>query len=274
MLDYSTFLQIGKSPEKENYNMSNFKQDMIKLISEEKGNLTKYILNAIPMKVLDKTHLFDLNMDPFEFNDLARNPDYKDKLIELREVHNQWMEKVLDVGLIPEAILRDWEKSKNKPIYQILREDSKFYNDLLVMSSSDEEKVLLNGLNNPNEAVRYRAAIGLYNMDQKISDATISLLQEKLIEDKIINVSIGAARALLKNGFQTDRLIAKLAEGLDADNEWTRLQSALVIDDFTFAVRNLENKSKEMIKNDANKYVVRVLNHALNIYNGTDNKVR
>ena len=58
MLDYSTFLQI-----KDDYNMSNFKQDMIKLISEEKGNLTKYILNAIPMKVLDKTHLFDLNMD-------------------------------------------------------------------------------------------------------------------------------------------------------------------------------------------------------------------
>ena len=87
--------------------------------------------------------LFDLNIDPFELNDLAKNPDYKDKLNELREVHNQWMEKVLDVGLIPEAIIRDWEKSKNKPIYEILREDSKFYNDLLIISSSNEEKVLI-----------------------------------------------------------------------------------------------------------------------------------
>ena len=247
---------------------------MTELRKAEKAGKLSPEAKQLVAPVKPKESLFDLNMDPFEFNDLARNPDYKDKLIELREVHNQWMEKVLDVGLIPEAIVRDWEKSKNKPIYQILREDSKFYNDLLVISSSDKEKVLLNGLNNTNEAVRYRAAIGLYNMDQKISDATISLLEEKLIEDEIINVSIGAARALLKNGFQTDRLIAKLAEGLDADNEWTRLQSALVIDDFTFAVRNLENKSKEMIKNDANKYVVRVLNHALNIYNGTDNKVR
>jgi uncharacterized sulfatase len=247
---------------------------MTELRKAEKARKLSPEAKQLLAPVKPKESLFNLNIDPFEFNDLATNPDYKDKLIELREVHNQWMEKVLDVGLIPEAILRDWEKSKNKPIYQILREDSKFYNDLLVMSSSDEEKVLLNGLNNPNEAVRYRAAIGLYNMDRKISDATISLLQEKLIEDEIINVSIGAARALLKNGFQTDRLIAKLAEGLDANNEWTRLQSALVIDDFTFAVRNLENKSKEMIKNDTNKYVVRVLNHALNIYNGTDNKVR
>ena len=218
--------------------------------------------------------LFYLNIDPFEFNDLAKNPDYKDKLNELREVHNQWMERVLDVGLIPEAIIRDWEKSKNKPIYEILREDSKFYNDLMIISSSNEEKVLLEGLNNPNEAVRYRAAIGLYNMDRKISNKTVSVLQEKLESDKIINVALAASRALLKTGFQTDSIIKKIAEGLDNDNEWTRLQSALIIDDFSFAVRNLEKKSKEMIKNDPNKYVVRVLNHALNIYNGTDNKVR
>tara|TARA_A100001011_G_scaffold248733_1_gene257083 strand:+ start:5570 stop:7465 length:1896 start_codon:yes stop_codon:yes gene_type:complete len=224
--------------------------------------------------VKPKESLFDLNVDPYEFNDLARNPNYKDKLTELRGVHNQWMEKVLDVGLIPEAIIRDWERSKNKPIYQILREDFKFYNDLLVMSSSNEEKVLLDGLNNPNEAVRYRAAIGIYNIDGKISDKTISLLQDKMHEDKIINVSISAARALLRFGFESDDVIAKISEGLDDENEWTRLQSALVIDDFTFAVRYLEKKSKEIIKNDPNKYVVRVLNHALNVYNGTDNKVR
>jgi hypothetical protein len=184
------------------------------------------------------------------------------------------MEKVLDVGLIPEAIIRDWEKSKNKPIYEILREDSKFYSDLLIISSSNDEKVLLEGLNNSNEAVRYRAAIGLYNMDRKISNKTVSVLQEKLKSDKIINVALAATRALLKIGFQTDSVIEKIAEGLNNDNEWTRLQSALIIDDFNFAFRNLEKKTKEMIKNDPNKYVVRVLNHALNIYNGTDNKVR
>ena len=63
---------------------------------------------------------------------------------------------------------------------------TKFYNDLLVMSSSSEEKVLFDGLNNPNEAVRYWAAIGLYNIYSKISNKSISLLKEKLIEDEII----------------------------------------------------------------------------------------
>ena len=184
------------------------------------------------------------------------------------------MYNILDVGLIPEAIIRDWEKSKNKPIYQILREDSSFYNDLMLTSSSNNEKFLQNGLNHPNEAIRYQAAIGLYNMKYKVSDQTISLLKKTLIEDQVINVSIAAGRALLKFGIKRKNILKKISEGLAADNEWTRLQSALIIDDFSFAVRNLEKKSKEMIKNDPNKYVVRVLNHALNIYNGTDNKVR
>ena len=94
------------------------------------------------------------------------------------------------------------------------------------------------------------------------------------MEDQVLNVSIAAGRALLKFGIKTNSILKKIAEGLDNDNEWTRLQSALIIDDFNFAIQNLESESKNLVKNDPNKYVVRVLNHALNIYNGTNNKVR
>ena len=143
-----------------------------------------------------------------------------------------------------------------------------------MMSNCNNEKVLLNGLDNPNEAVRYWAAIGLYNLDRIVNDNAIPILQRKLQEDSIINVSIAAGRALLKIGFKKQNIITKLAEGLSSKNEWTRLQTALVIDDFSFAALNLEKKSKELIKNDPNKYVVRVLNHALNELNGTKKKVR
>ena len=74
-------------------------------------NLVKK-LQQLVAPVKPKESLFDLEKDPFEFNDLAKNPDYQSKLIELREAHNQWMYNILDVGLIPEAIIRDWEKSK------------------------------------------------------------------------------------------------------------------------------------------------------------------
>ena len=78
----------------------------------------------------------------------------------------------------------------------------------------------------------------------------------------------------MKFGIKTKNILKKIAEGLAADNEWTRLQSALVTDDFNYAIQNLESESKNLVKNDPNKYVVRVLNHALNALNGTNNKVR
>ncbi len=241
--------------------------------AEKTGNLSTEAQQLVTSEKPEES-LFDLKKDPFELNDLAKDPDYQLKLSELREVHNQWMLNILDVGLIPEAIIRDWEKSKNKPIYQILREDSSFYDDLLLISSSNNEKFLQNGLSHPNEAIRYQAAIGLHNMKFRVTNETISLLKKTLMEDQVINVSIAAGRALLRFGIKTKNILKKIAEGLAADNEWTRLQSALVADDFNYAISNLYSESKNLIKNDPNKYVVRVLNHALNVLNGTDNKVR
>ena len=247
---------------------------MTELRREEKaGNLS---IQAQQLVATEKPNesLFDLSQDPLEFNDLAKNPDYKEKLDELRKVHDQWMQEILDVGLIPEPILRDWEISENKPIYEILRENSDFYNDMLAISSTDEETMLYDGLNHRNEAVRYWAALGIYNLDQELQSNTVTLLKDKLKNYEVINVSISAARALLKHGFLSENAINKLYEGLSAENEWTRLQSALVIDDFDYAVQKLEKESKNLIKTDPNKYVVRVLNHAVNVLNGTENKVR
>jgi hypothetical protein len=65
-----------------------------------------------------------------------------------------------------------------------------------------------------------------------------------------------------------------LSSGLKAENEWTRLQTALVLDDFQYALKVLEKQSQNLIDSDTNKYVVRVLNHGLNKLNGTLSKVR
>ena len=69
-------------------------------------------------------------------------------------------------------------------------------------------------------------------------------------------------------------MIKVLSNGLKAENEWTRLQTALVLDDFQYALKVLEKQSQNLIDSDNNKYVVRVLNHGLNELNGTLNKVK
>ena len=46
--------------------------------------------------------LFDTENDPHELNNLAENPEYAEKLAELRQECNRWMEEIDDKGLMPE----------------------------------------------------------------------------------------------------------------------------------------------------------------------------
>ena len=112
--------------------------------------------------------LFDLSKDPMELSDLANDPSMKEELARLRAVHDQWMRKVMDVGLIPEAIMRNWEEKNNQSIYKWVRTQEDFYDDLLLTSSTTNENILFKGLNHQNEAIRYWAGQGIYNLDKKI----------------------------------------------------------------------------------------------------------
>ena len=217
--------------------------------------------------------LFDLTKDPMEFNDLAGDPNMKEELERLRAVHHQWMKKILDIGLIPEGIMRNWEEKNDQSIYKWIRTQEDFYDELLVISSTANENLLFEGLNHTNEALRYWAGQGLYNLDKKIKKATVERLNQKLY-DSISNVRISAARALLKHEPPSKELMMVLSNGLKAENEWTRLQTALVLDDFQNALKVLEKQSQNLIHSDTNKYVVRVLNHGLNVLNGSSNKVK
>jgi len=240
--------------------------------AEKNGALSPEALQLVSL-TKPKESLFDLHTDPLELNDLSNDPNQMNQLKRLREVHDQWMIKTKDVGLIPEPIMRNWEEKSGQPIYDWIRKQGDFYEILIQMSSSEDEDFLYKGLNHPNEAVRYWAGQGLYNLDQEISDFTVERLYKKL-NDSIINVGISAARALLKNQHSSKQIINTLVSGLESDNEWTRLQTALVLDDFIEVMKTLEDKAQELIKTDYNKYVVRVLNHGLNQLRGMDNEVR
>jgi N-sulfoglucosamine sulfohydrolase len=49
--------------------------------------------------------LYDTWTDPHEVNNLADDPAYRDKLLELREAHERWRDETRDWGLIPEPEL-------------------------------------------------------------------------------------------------------------------------------------------------------------------------
>ena len=79
-------------------------QELLRL--QKEGQLTKYQALWFRDKKPSE-ELYDLYIDPFELNNLAENPDYKEKLFELRQVCQEWIVKINDTGMQPERDLID-----------------------------------------------------------------------------------------------------------------------------------------------------------------------
>jgi uncharacterized sulfatase len=67
-----------------------------------------------PVKPVEE--LYDTSADPHEVRNLAGDPQHKDVLDRLRQVHDQWYRETADVGLIPEPMLDEmkWPEGKQE----------------------------------------------------------------------------------------------------------------------------------------------------------------
>ena len=76
-----------------------------------------------------KEELYDTQTDPFELNNLADKPAYKQKLEELRKAQDNWFKKVGDKGLLPEVDMANemWPGGKqpqtSKPDMVVVKKD-------------------------------------------------------------------------------------------------------------------------------------------------------
>jgi len=257
------FVQYMNTPEK---------GDIMKAIriSNTNGNLPdagkKLMAISKPLE-----ELFDIVNDPFELNDLSKNPNYQNILNEMRQAHTEWSLEINDTGLIPEPIIRSWEQSYNQPIFSIIRNQKIPMAKIQKVALSKDFNIFFNALNHENEVVRYWAAKGLGNYPEMVNNQAKIKLQELLI-DEVSLVRIAAARALCILD-EPSKGLTVLANELNDSSEWNRLNAALVLDE-------LGDKSKpaipalKMVMDDKNKYVVRVANHALNTMLDLNNKVK
>jgi N-sulfoglucosamine sulfohydrolase len=214
--------------------------------------------------------LFDLKNDPWELNNLANEPEYKGKLLEMRNAHAVWSDETKDTGLIPETIMRTWEKESGKSIYELLRQKEIPIDEIRTAALSKNRKELLEALNHKNEAVRYWAAISLGNLT---FDKKKLKVLGKSLQDPIPAVRIAAARAIC-NSVCSEKSIEVLKNEIQSQDEWTRLLTAQVLDEIDEKAKPLESQlQKAIAKNDTNKYVIRVANRALNELNKTNNVV-
>ncbi len=222
---------------------------------------------------------YDLQNDPHEINNLATDPKYKEQLEKFRKVHKQWIKETRDLGLIPEPemVLREKQAGSR---YDILgKTDDKTLPERLgrmAALASEGTKALpelLKGLQDKDAAVRYWAATGIGNIGRLSDEATRACLNILEKETSTV-VRIAAGRALLRMKTEEKKALSELSKSLESPEEWSRLHAAIALDEADEQARPVLTSLKEALKNQPNKYIIRVANKAVNDLLGTTNTVK
>lgn len=176
--------------------------------------------------------LFDIKADPYEVNNLAENPEYRDVLERMRMANNDWITEIHDPGFLPEAEMVF--RSDGGAPFDMARDPQKYnlkrYMEVLdVVNSRNPENVpqLVELLKDKDSGVRYWAAEGCLALGDKAAPAKETL--ETCLTDKSPNVRIAAAEALCAIG-KNDRAMRVLAEALNHENGYVRLHAANALD--------------------------------------------
>ena len=142
--------------------------------------------------------LYDVENDKYEIINLANDPNYQEKLKEMRTALYNWMEETNDPGLIPEPILEDLgKKYGNKFAAMKQNELSDINKRLIKIIEAGEEgniSVLKEAVDSDDPSERYWAATWLGVNKEKTAENKI----ESLTQDENASVRVAANLALYK----------------------------------------------------------------------------
>lgn len=206
--------------------------------------------------------LYDTENDPWEVNNLANDPNYKDVLVRLRQANKDWMMRIYDTGFIPEA--NSIDRRDGQPMYDYMRSGGVNLDPIVkaaetaTLGKTENIETLKTYLSSDEPAIRYWGATGLLILKDKAQLALPEL--EKALNDKQANVVNVAAEAVYRMG---EKEIAKkaLLNSLDDPNEFARCHALNVIDCIDEDSPEIVEGVREMIANaessTRNKYDMR-----------------
>ncbi len=162
--------------------------------------------------------LYDTENDPWEVNNLASDPNYKDVLERMRQANRNWVLKIKDTGFFPEA---DWaNRFGTITPYDFMQANSINLEevvdaaDLASLGKKENLQVLEGYLESSEPAIRYWGATGLLILGEDALPA--KELLKKAVHNSSPAVTIVAAEALCnlgERGLSEKVLLDKMKEG-------------------------------------------------------------
>ncbi len=194
---------------------------------KQEGSLPEQSARLYEAKPVEE--LYDLEADPEELVNLARDPAYQEMKESLRERMHTWMLDHLDTGMLPEAEYMLRAQGSNP--YDMVRDPEKFDAPRLLaamelVGKADIGRFLLN-LKDADSGVRYWAVIGLQAVGEAGREAIPDLLP--LLDDPSPAVQIAVAETLCRLG-SCSRALPVLVKWADDDRLWIALFAARSIE--------------------------------------------
>lgn len=156
--------------------------------------------------------LFDLKKDPWELNNLALDPDYQEKLVELRSVNNRNVRDIKDLGFL------SWDErteitNQGKDFYSWVREKNYPIDSLISLAEKAsfgnlvDLPFFIQNLRSANSSFQFWGMSGIVNIAKKgllkeIPEEVYPLLNSKAHED----VSVLAAETMVLMGREKEGL--------------------------------------------------------------------
>jgi len=219
--------------------------------------------------------LYDVSADPHNVRNIA--DESRTKTDEFRSVHDAWYAKTKDTGLIPEPALwrlADEHGHQSKVVDAWGAETHATLQGLAKVArrpDASNAEMLLENTVHELSPFRYWGVIGLSLLE---SSEVIEAALTPLLEDPAGEVRVAAAEELARDYGHAEDAVPVLIEALQRDEEWVRLYAATALDHLDELARPAVEALHEALKDTENKYVVRVVNRALNQLEGTSRDVR
>jgi arylsulfatase A-like enzyme len=226
--------------------------------------------------------LYDLENDLSEVQNLADDPAHAAKLAEMRTALADWQNEIGDIGLIPEAEIEIQEQAAGSR-YAMLHQgpDAKqTLSRLVEMATKASVGVtalsdLIEGLSDEDPSVRFWGATGIGNIGvytRGVGARGGGWASARPPNDPSPSVRIAAARAAARLG-NVEGALSVLERELESPHQWGRLAAAIVLDEMDDQAKPVLGALKAALKDQPNKYIIRVANRAVNDLEGTNHKV-